>query len=468
MTQIPSSPWRLAALLAATAFFFSTEVRADIVELTDGTVLEGKILRETDDFVTIFTTDRKRKVLARRKIRRAVRGMGFLDVYREKSRALARSDAEGHVGLSAWCERHGRPGLATLHYRRAISADPDNKTARHKIGHVLWEGRWYPTHGAMMAARGRKPFRGRWLEDEAFAEATKGHAEHGGDWFTPEEKARLDRGGVVELPKMEKWSILRTLHYRLRVRLRPTKGLAFANIAEQAFSSFQKFFGFEPEGVLEGDIFASLKEFREFVVGLGLAAPDRLYSHGFFDSSSRKIYFPYIDDNYTSINILLHELCHQFEILARPQSSITPWFFEGIACVFGHHLWKDGKLHTPRISVRKNFNMYYFQHRVRTGGARSLMAVLKGSPGARVDPVFYNHAWGLAWFLLSCKEGGYAERFPAYRDYIHSPKARGRDPIEVFCEHFGELAVVEKDFLAYILSIKGMRWRGKGKPVGGK
>jgi hypothetical protein len=346
--------------------------------------------------------------------------------------------------------------------------DPAHEGARRKLGHVCWEGRWFPSEEEMMKARGLVPFRGRWLRPEELGKESEGFKEHGGDWFTGPEWEKLSGGSAVETAGKPGWKTFRTLHYRLFTHLRPSKSLKFTRMAEQAYGAFERHFGFAPERILEGYIFEDLGEFEDFVVGLGFAEPGNLRSHGFFNGFSRKVYFPYVDDDYTTVNILLHELCHQFEFLSGHKGRVPVWFYEGIACVFGHHLLRGERLIPGRLMVKKNFNLYYFQHRVRTGGQWPLGKVLTGSPGPTVDRVFYNHAWALTWFLMHCTEGGYAEKFPAYQKAIHSESSAAADPVELFASHFGDLKKVEKDFYTYILSIKGLRWRGKGREAGEK
>ena len=97
-----------------------------------------------------------------------------------------------------------------------------------------------------------------------------------------------------------------------------------------------------------------------------------------------------------------------------------------------------------------------------------LKAILTGSPGPKVDSTFYQHAWGLVWFLMHCEEGGYAGKFKAYQDAIHGEASKGKDPVGLFVRHFGPLETVEKDFYAYILRIRGLPWRGEGRAAGSK
>ncbi|MHC5081554.1 MAG: tetratricopeptide repeat protein [Planctomycetota bacterium] len=445
---------------------FALPALGDVVEMADGSFLEGKILKEAKDFITLLTTDRKKKVLSRNKIRRVMRGMTLYDIYAGKRAILRAGDAKAHLALGHWCEKYGLKGLAVREFRKAVGLDPELVEAREKLGHVRWEGKWYASESECMKARGFRPFRGKWLTPEALEKEAAGFHHDGGDWFTTAEWNRLKGGRPVALPVAEDWGMYRTRHYRLFTRLREAKSLKFADMAEQAFAAFEAHFGFAPIGILEGNVFGTLKAFEDFAVGRRMATPGKLYSHGFFDGGTRKIFFPYIDDDYTTVNILIHELCHQFEVLAKPGGRVPVWFFEGIACVFGHHLWNGKKLVTGQLAVKKNFNLYYLQQRIRTGKQMSLKAILTGSPGAKVDPVFYNHAWGLTWFLM--KTDGYAGKFKAYQDVIHSPESVKADPLTLFHQHFGPLEQVEKDFLRTLKGIRGIPWRGEGKPAGQK
>jgi hypothetical protein len=441
---------------------------ADVVELADGSFVEGSIAAEAKDFVAIVTPGRERKVIPRGKIKRVLKGSTLRDVYLEKLAATPEGDARAQLALGLWCGTYGMKGLSVLHLRRAVSLDPALGEARARLGHVEWEGTWYASEAEMMRARGFLPFRGRWLSAEELEKAKEGFRESGGDWFTGEEWARIGEGKGVVLPAVGDGIEVRTLHYRLSTHLRPEKSLKFADMAEQAWAAFRAHFGFEPPGILEGKVFADLREFEDFAVGKGHVPPGALHSHGFFDDETSAVFFPYVDDDYTTVNILIHELCHQFEFLSVPAGGVPIWFFEGIASVFGHHLWLDGKLHAGRLVSSQNFNLYYLQQLARTGKAWPLKDVLTGSPGLSIDPVFYHHAWGLAWFLMHEREGGYAEKFPGYEKFIHSPGSIGKDPVAVFEESFGPLEKVEADFRKHILALPGIPWRGEGRPAGEK
>jgi hypothetical protein len=458
----------LVLAFAGLITFTNAAARADVVEQADGTWIEGRILKETDDFVVLVTREKRRVVIPRRKIRRVMKGIGLIDIYVGRRAALEAGDAGAHHRLGLWCEQNGMRGLARREFLKTVALDPEHAGARAKLGHRKWEGRWYESEAAWMEAKGLVPFRGAWLTPAQREEKAEGFRAHGGDWFTDAEWERIEKGGGVILPGADAPAVCRTRHYRFATHLGEAKTLKFGRMAEQAFEAFETHFGFAPEGVLEGRLFASLSDFGEFAVGRGFAQPGALFSHGFFDGGTRKIYFPYIDDDYTTVNILIHELCHQFEVLGMPGGRIPSWYFEGIACVFAHHAWDGKDLRTAQLQVRRNFNLYYLQQLLRTKKALRLESILKGDPGPRVDPVFYHHAWGLAWFLMHDEKGGYASRFQAYEKALHTKDARAMAPVALFVRHFGDLETVEKDFQAYIGGIRGIPWRGEGRPAGSK
>ncbi|MHC4599282.1 MAG: hypothetical protein ACYS47_09785 [Planctomycetota bacterium] len=470
-SPIPYSPSpvpRFPFLILLALFALPCRAGADVVELNDGTFLEGKVVKETRSYVTFLTKERKRKVLSRKKIRRLLKGVTLYNLYVQRRATLEAGKAEDHFALGLWCERVGMKGLATREFHHAVRLDPQLAGAREKLGHVKWEGTWYATETDLKKAQGLVPFRGRWLTPEEREKAAEDHREHDGEWFTEDEYAKLESGKPVALPGEGTWRIYRTLHYRLFTRLKKAKSLKFADMAEQAFAAYEAHFGFAPKGVMEGYVFGELQDFENYLVGLGMAVPGKLVSHGFFDSGTRRIYFPYIDDDYTTVVILIHELCHQFEVLSGRWGAVPVWFFEGIACAFGHHTWNGKALVPKQLVVKKNFNLYYFQQIVRTKEQWPLKAILTGSPGAKVDPTFYQHAWGLVWFLMHCEKGGYARKFKAYQEAIHDKESRGKNPVALFVHHFGPLDAVEKDFYAYILRIRGLPWRGKGRAAGSK
>ncbi len=451
------------AMVFAACLVFAAAVEADVVELDDGRCIEGKVVAESDSAVTLAVGGGGRESFPRKKVKRVCKGMTLLDLYSEKEQAAG---AEGALELGLWCERHGFKGLAVLSFRRAVGHDPSCAAAHERLGHALWEGKWFDSEEEMMAARGFVNFRGEFVARTEISARSAGFVEHEEDWFTADERKKMAEGRAVELPGRGKWKRVRTLHYRLFSTLPSARGLKFAEMSEQAYAAFKAHFGAEPSVMLEGDVFGALQDFEDFAVGSGMAMPGKLHTHGFF--SGRKVHFPYVDDEYTSLNYLIHELCHQYDCLSGRPMNAPPWYFEGIACFFANHAIRDGKLAVALLVPSKNSNLYYLQHMIRTGKAWPLKAVLTGDPGPSIDRDFYNHAWGLVWFLTRCEKGGYPAKFKAYEEFVHSPQSAGKDLLQSFVEIIGPMETVEKDFLSYIASIKGIPWRGIGKPAGGK
>ncbi len=57
-------------------------------------------------------------------------------------RDQATNDLQGHRQLAVWAEKHNLAEQATAHWNEVLTFDPNDATARKKLGHVLIDNRW--------------------------------------------------------------------------------------------------------------------------------------------------------------------------------------------------------------------------------------------------------------------------------------------------------------------------------------
>ncbi|HIA26761.1 MAG TPA: hypothetical protein EYN79_01345 [Planctomycetes bacterium] len=123
-------------------FSLCSPLLADIFHLKDGRTIEGTILRELGDLVSIRTGNEVVTV-DRSQILRIETSETVNDKYRKKADALAPDDALGHLELALWCERSELKSEARLHFTIVVGITPEDPLARKKLGFEWIAGTWY-------------------------------------------------------------------------------------------------------------------------------------------------------------------------------------------------------------------------------------------------------------------------------------------------------------------------------------
>lgn len=133
-----------AALLAAAGGGAS----ADIVELNDGTRLDGKVIQEKDGFLWVRTLAETRKVAAA-DVRSRTPGESPADVF---ARLRAKSEKDPKDAAAAWelyvfCAEHAAESKDVAQLAKSLPAKilklaPDHEGAHDALGETRYEGRW--------------------------------------------------------------------------------------------------------------------------------------------------------------------------------------------------------------------------------------------------------------------------------------------------------------------------------------
>lgn len=162
-----------AGLLATAALGLAAPAWADRIILRGGGELRGVIVPDASRPGKVLVQAEKSAAptaFDKGQVAKVIRVAGPLDQYfPRRDKAEATATAQHDLGL--WCERNGLPGLAELHFRKAVEADKDFGPAHKKLGHSLHDGLW--------------------LSTDEIREA-QGLVKHKGKWVTQEEKARKD------------------------------------------------------------------------------------------------------------------------------------------------------------------------------------------------------------------------------------------------------------------------------------
>ena len=107
-----SMKFRICILVLA-VLAFAAHVSADTIFTTDGRKLEGKIVRQTDEFVEIEMSYGSVKVPLS-KVEKIEKGKTSLEIFEEKYAQIDKKDVAALLELAKWCEenQHSRSHMA--------------------------------------------------------------------------------------------------------------------------------------------------------------------------------------------------------------------------------------------------------------------------------------------------------------------------------------------------------------------
>jgi hypothetical protein len=169
---------RAAALALATLWSSPPPARADVLELTNGGRIEGRLVESSGDGADyVIEMAAGRVAIARSQVARAE----VTSTAEAEYAAIARESpdsVEAHWKLYQWCDARQLRASAQKHLTRILELDPDHAEARTLLGFRNNNGEWQ-TRDELMAARGMVKYEGQYytrqhielLEQE---KATKG------------------------------------------------------------------------------------------------------------------------------------------------------------------------------------------------------------------------------------------------------------------------------------------------------
>jgi hypothetical protein len=138
---------------------------ADEVELTSGTVVEGKV-QDLGDSIRVVRSNGS-ATYPKSMVRKITPKKTVEEIYEEKARDLKDADLDGHLQLARWCSQQKLAKESLLEFKRVLALNPDHEEAR--------------------TAAGFQKINGKWLSEEE-ANAAKGLVKHKGKWTTPEQR----------------------------------------------------------------------------------------------------------------------------------------------------------------------------------------------------------------------------------------------------------------------------------------
>jgi hypothetical protein len=112
----------------ALLFLLASAAAADEVELTSGSVIEGKV-QDLGDSIRIIKSNGS-AVYPKSMIRKITPKKTIEEIYEERARDLRDADADGHLQLARWCLQNKLQKEALVEFKKIIALNPDQEEAR--------------------------------------------------------------------------------------------------------------------------------------------------------------------------------------------------------------------------------------------------------------------------------------------------------------------------------------------------
>src|SRR5262249_46950755 len=190
--------WCALVVLVASAAL----ARADVVELEGGGRLEGKIVAEDADSITLEASF-GRQVIRRDRITKIERGPTAKEELATREAALKPGAADQWWELAEFARTHNMKKDRERLLDKVLAADPLHEAANLAKGRVKHEGRWMTpaerdqalksAEDATMRAKGLVPFGDKWVTPDEKAHLEQGLVRVGNKWMT-EEQAKAAQG----------------------------------------------------------------------------------------------------------------------------------------------------------------------------------------------------------------------------------------------------------------------------------
>ena len=130
----------LLSLGVVVSFWMAVPASADIFHLSEGGVIEGEVVEESEDMLKIRTTLGVFEI-EKSRIEKREAAPAPWEHYDKKLKDTP-DTADGHYELARWCGRSGLYKEQKKHLKKAVAIDPDHLKARVALGEVKVEGKW--------------------------------------------------------------------------------------------------------------------------------------------------------------------------------------------------------------------------------------------------------------------------------------------------------------------------------------
>ena len=160
-----SAQYRSVGLVAvACACAVVAASRADVIELTGGGQLEGKLVQSDDGDKSAFLIDLAaggRVTVPRSEVTRVDAASDAETEYQKLARSSP-DTVDAHWKLSEWCRQHKLTADRQRHLERIVELDPNHAEARAALGFRQKDGKWMDRDD-VMTARGLVLYQGQYV-----------------------------------------------------------------------------------------------------------------------------------------------------------------------------------------------------------------------------------------------------------------------------------------------------------------
>jgi len=412
----------------------ASSVLGDVVVMKDGRELEGKILKETKDSVTLGMKYGEIEV-QRSRISEIRRGATALDEYEQKDRNVEETP-EARYAFGQWCEEKDLREEAKMQYRKALEIDPTFDLAGKALRYEKIDGKWLSPDEAKMA-RGMVKFEGKWISKESRDGILAERDEK------QQAKFREEYGVGPEffISKRKNLALVSDLPEEARKELVEAAGALYDGIKERFGKMFKKH-----DWPLVIMAFSKRDGYKKRLEEDGLEKVTD--SYGYYSGKNRRAYI-FQGSRVAISKMLQHEFTHQVyvERMMEYGSESHAWIFEGLAEYFEGFEVKGGKLGKPRTH---ELNLAAVKMALRKNEMIALGEVIEVTDLSKLFDaqyesekcfIAYGQAWGMVYYFLEADRGKHRSRFERFM----KKDLKGEGSPEEFKRIFGsDLEKMEK------------------------
>lgn len=176
---------RNAVRLGLLVLCIAGNATADILHLTNGGKLEGRITKEKNGYRIVTGTTESLVPFDR--VSRLEKKSLPEEEYLERLSEVGDDDVMGHYVLGLWCKESRLREKATMHFQTVLRLEPDHEGARRALGFIQ-DGKEWVTREEYMRRQGKVIYKGQWVEIEQ-AERLQAEEAHAKEIQTLFEKA---------------------------------------------------------------------------------------------------------------------------------------------------------------------------------------------------------------------------------------------------------------------------------------
>lgn len=460
-----------------------------IVVLKDGSEVVGELVEETETEISVKSVFGVTTIESTR-IEEVIRGeeVDRREFRKREKSANRRGSAKAFLDLARWAEQRGLSAQSMSAYQRVLELDPENEPARIALG---WgqtsDGVWKkPSEVKELIAKGWNLSGGKLSAPGGTGESTGTPGKppvqkpkpripeaspapgSTAEALSPEQKKRREKELEKRRENREKFeekkrkeyegvpwpnrSIIKSRNWQIECNSTPEVSRTYQWIMEALSSTLGKFFKAK-DVRRQKPVVKIYRNHDEFMLKTGMGPG----VGGFYQPSSQNVvaYHGTFGLTGTTYTVLAHEGTHAFQGKKMANMGNYPnWYIEGMAVYFGDGSKLDYKKKKIVSGLIPRDRLFHIQDKIREN-KHTPLSKLGGLARNRFSGTHYADSWAVWHYLINGPESKKGQRFLA-EYWIMGEKRRvaQRQFNELAEKYFGSVAEMEKDWQAYVLSLK--------------